>query len=505
MLFRKHVLCDLQPYVCSFENCKTAGKVYSTRRAWFKHELKRHRNSIKYHCQLRTCKGEFGSGPAFRKHLGKSHGLAKWEIVDLNMKDVKRTTKAKHYSYCTFCDMHLGDEASIPRHVGRHLEELAFVILAKQYQEWEFYEESSTGTAISSHSSKHCRDIRQAILNGDVETLVEFQEHGYDIMSFQDAIGQAWERACSEGKQMFVWYLLRHGVRPPSASILWAARARDVEMIALLLQADLEIDPSFLSSVLARGDYEMAEILIKASQQVERPLDLNNVLGVFVKRDAVTPGIVDRLLEFIPATTDMVGNYTDAFYRTVRAQNYELTKLFLGFSQSTWPDRLVRALEIVLEDQIDWEGSQFTPPEPGSNTALIASALADHASRVVSQQDTKTTAMHIAAFDGHTATVHYLLHAGCNPNEADWAHRYPLHRAIAGGHPRIGRLLLASGAEIEIRTGGEQPVSQYANAKGYWAADLVNDFKTRGLSVEGDSHRSRCSGCADEASLPPGR
>ncbi|KAL3473191.1 hypothetical protein BJX99DRAFT_234191 [Aspergillus californicus] len=104
--------------------------------------------------------------------------------------------------------------------------------------------------------------------------------------------------------------------------------------------------------------------------------------------------------------------------------------------------------------------------------------------------------MHIAAFDGHTAVVHYLLHDGCNPNEPDGAHRYPLHRAISGGHSDIGRLLLASGAEIHISSGQWYTVFQYANEKGFWAEKLVNDFSKRGLSsVDGYSHRSRCSDC----------
>ena len=47
---------------------------------------------------------------------------------------------------CLFCGVDKLDiEGSIRRHIERHMEEIAFAVVSKSYEEWEFYSDSSSG------------------------------------------------------------------------------------------------------------------------------------------------------------------------------------------------------------------------------------------------------------------------------------------------------------------------------------------------------------------------
>lgn len=52
-------------------------------------------------------------------------------------------------SLCLFCGQNLSERLDpIDRHVGRHMEEIAFSVLTKPYDDWSFYSDSSSGKAL---------------------------------------------------------------------------------------------------------------------------------------------------------------------------------------------------------------------------------------------------------------------------------------------------------------------------------------------------------------------
>lgn len=99
---RKHVMKDLRPYLCTLPDCPVARKTYTSPSAFLDHENQGH---------------EVQSG-----------SLHQDEIIA-----------------CLFCGEPLkkAETAKRARHIGRHMEEIAFSVVTKPYEEWEFYSDSS--------------------------------------------------------------------------------------------------------------------------------------------------------------------------------------------------------------------------------------------------------------------------------------------------------------------------------------------------------------------------
>ena len=103
---RAHVMRDLQPYMCIFRECHESMSTYGSRFRFETH--------IIYH-------ETYGSNFKYREPFFDGR--------------------------CSICGEALKDklEKSI-RHVARHLEEIAFAVATKPYEDWEFYSETSASS-----------------------------------------------------------------------------------------------------------------------------------------------------------------------------------------------------------------------------------------------------------------------------------------------------------------------------------------------------------------------
>jgi len=54
-----HFYLDLQPYMCTFEFCNRADKLFGVKQEWFQHELDYHRTQKVWYCAKSGCKKEF--------------------------------------------------------------------------------------------------------------------------------------------------------------------------------------------------------------------------------------------------------------------------------------------------------------------------------------------------------------------------------------------------------------------------------------------------------------
>ncbi|KAL2067320.1 hypothetical protein VTL71DRAFT_1744 [Oculimacula yallundae] len=146
--WKKHVLSDLKPYVCTFENCEL--KMFSDKHTWFTHELKDHRQEWRcYFCSHRP----FKDSDDYQNHLTSSHS----ESFVINqfpalLEMSKKALSGLSPSDCPLCDEwevrlrsinpHIPANeilavttSQFQHHVGAHMEQLALFAIPRGYTE----------------------------------------------------------------------------------------------------------------------------------------------------------------------------------------------------------------------------------------------------------------------------------------------------------------------------------------------------------------------------------
>jgi hypothetical protein len=100
---RKHILQDLEPYLCPLEFCDNSTQNFTT---WNR----------------------------LHEHLHHSH---------------PSQVAAMCLSSCVFCDQKIeGTIRDLMRHIGRHMEEIAFAVVPRAYEDWAFYSDSDDATKL---------------------------------------------------------------------------------------------------------------------------------------------------------------------------------------------------------------------------------------------------------------------------------------------------------------------------------------------------------------------
>ena len=101
---------DLSPYICLYEDCKRPDVQYFTMKECLRHELRVH------------------------------------ELQNVQVPWRKVMFQAKESIICPFCGQQTAEgKGPNPRerHVGQHMEEIAFTVVPKAYEDWDFYSDSS--------------------------------------------------------------------------------------------------------------------------------------------------------------------------------------------------------------------------------------------------------------------------------------------------------------------------------------------------------------------------
>ena len=95
---------------------------------------------------------------------------------------------------------------------------------------------------------------------------------------------------------------------------------------------------------------------------------------------------------------------------------------------------------------------------------------------------TGLTALHQAAFHGHTAIATLLIDAGADVNATDRRGWTPLHSTVYWGHNEIAELLLANGAQVNAKAGDGRTPLDWAEQLG--AEDIAKLFRRWELDSE---------------------
>ncbi|KAF8460410.1 hypothetical protein BDZ91DRAFT_798905 [Kalaharituber pfeilii] len=135
--WKKHVLDDVRPYVCTFEHCAQEERLFDSRKGWYNHELQCHRRE--WECNVKSCESSvFSDLSSFHHHLRHRHsdvlsGAA--NLVDFN--DDKLAFLSSHCEIqagseqkCLFCSVFLRPSI-MTGHLATHLIDIALFTLPR--------------------------------------------------------------------------------------------------------------------------------------------------------------------------------------------------------------------------------------------------------------------------------------------------------------------------------------------------------------------------------------
>jgi hypothetical protein len=123
--WKKHVLEDLQPYVCTYGDCELYDHFFESRDAWFKHEAQQHRT--KWSCNV-DGHMEYDSEGHFLLHMRTDHDQNFDEAQFSLVKSMFRRPTNSLEGTCNLCDR---PSKNLRSHLSRHLQQIAIFALPR--------------------------------------------------------------------------------------------------------------------------------------------------------------------------------------------------------------------------------------------------------------------------------------------------------------------------------------------------------------------------------------
>lgn len=120
-----HVFVDLEPYMCTFDDCIRADKTFGLRDEWFRHELDSHRIVKVWFCQ--SCLEEFSDSERLGEHLKEVHrSMLKPDQLSLVVSMCERKSQAPILDQsCALCHFVCFDAEVLKNHLAVHFEQLS--------------------------------------------------------------------------------------------------------------------------------------------------------------------------------------------------------------------------------------------------------------------------------------------------------------------------------------------------------------------------------------------
>ncbi|KAH8723786.1 hypothetical protein GQ44DRAFT_773663 [Phaeosphaeriaceae sp. PMI808] len=123
--WKKHVLEDLQPYVCTYADCELYDHFFDSRDAWFQHETQLHRT--KWCCNIDSHL-ECGSEGKFLLHMSVDHGRKFNEAQFSLVRSMFRQPTKSLEGTCHLC---YRESKNLRSHLSRHLQQIALFALPR--------------------------------------------------------------------------------------------------------------------------------------------------------------------------------------------------------------------------------------------------------------------------------------------------------------------------------------------------------------------------------------
>ena len=166
LVSRHHVLDDLRPYTCTFEDCVSAGVLFERYSEWSRHELDVHRRE--WFCNF--CKTLHHTRDGFAEHLQLQHTDLVGKDEDLEPLISLCNRMSTSDEACPLCENLAGKPQEVQMHLARHLQQLAFYTLPKLSD--DSAEESEGGSDIANarnHDTKLSDNTQTQLLKISIE------------------------------------------------------------------------------------------------------------------------------------------------------------------------------------------------------------------------------------------------------------------------------------------------------------------------------------------------
>ena len=122
---RKHVLKDLQPYVCTHLNCDLGDHFFNNRDEWYEHESQCHR--IMWFCNTES-HPNYDNQRNLINHMRKDHGAMFNESRFIQVQTMFQQPSRRADGTCNLC---MRECRKLKYHVSRHVQQMALFALPR--------------------------------------------------------------------------------------------------------------------------------------------------------------------------------------------------------------------------------------------------------------------------------------------------------------------------------------------------------------------------------------
>ncbi|CCD46248.1 similar to transcription factor Zn, C2H2 [Botrytis cinerea T4] len=126
--WKAHIIRDLRPYICTYEDCKNPNQQYDTRQDWISHENSSHRNFDQY-----------------RDHLQTKHSNYATDETGNLMNKAGESTFISPDRCCPICLLSIETLKALQSHIALHLERFALFSLPRSIDRDDEVDEGDSG------------------------------------------------------------------------------------------------------------------------------------------------------------------------------------------------------------------------------------------------------------------------------------------------------------------------------------------------------------------------
>jgi hypothetical protein len=287
---RKHVLTDIQPYVCTFADCALHDHFFETQGDWYRHEMQSHR--LVWSCNDKTHE-TFEKSSDFLNHMDTAHHSEIRAEQILALSQVFQHPSTSPTGVCTLCHQ---ATSQLKSHVSRHLKHLAlFAIPTSHYAVESDADDTDSEVVQDSHVSSleaHVSNDQSSLSSGTTQDLLEQEVESLEADETETSIPPLSE---ADGKDGTSWDFATSKFRDARAAIRKDLKAEPVNpQEDLASMAPKLSEPTALSREEREARYRELRQRIFGSAESEET-DASNETSEKTTKRTSTPGPVDDM------------------------------------------------------------------------------------------------------------------------------------------------------------------------------------------------------------------